>query len=106
FLGTGMCLYDLLTLDRNAGIGDRDRRIRMTQFMSRTEVLQLFPELDQPALSGGAIFADGQMYNAARLALAFAQSAAARGATVANYVRAKSFLWQDRTVRGVKAEDC
>jgi glycerol-3-phosphate dehydrogenase len=106
FLGAGMYLYDLLTVGRNAGITDQSRQIRMTHFLTRHELLQVFPELDQPSLSGGAIFADGQMYNAARLVLAFVKSAMRKGATVANYVRAKAFLWEGRAVRGVKAHDC
>jgi glycerol-3-phosphate dehydrogenase len=106
FLGTGMYLYDLLSVGRNAGIKDRSRRIPLTHFMSRHELLEVFPELEQDSLSGGAIFADGQMYNAARLVLAFVKSAERKGATAANYVRAETFLWEDRAVRGVKARDC
>ena len=35
FLGAGMLLYDLLTLDRNRGITDAERRIRWSEFLSR-----------------------------------------------------------------------
>ncbi len=105
-LGTGMYLYDLLSAGRNSAIRDRSRRIPRTQFMSRQEVLEVFPDLDQRSLTGGAIFADGQMYNAARLVLSFVKSAAQRGAAVANYVRAEGFLRDGQAVRGIRAHDC
>src|SRR6185437_9552302 len=105
FLAAGMYAYDALTAGRNAAISDRSRRIPGTRLLSRREVLQIFPELDDKSLTGGAVFADGQMYNAARLVLAYVKSAAGRGATVANYLQAVAFLWKDRTVRGVRVCD-
>jgi glycerol-3-phosphate dehydrogenase len=105
FLGTGMCLYDLLTMGRNKGIRDRTRHIPRTRFLSRTEVLNAFPDLEPRSLTGAAIFDDGQMYNPARLVLAFAHSAARAGATVCNYVEATKFLWEGKRVQGVQARD-
>jgi glycerol-3-phosphate dehydrogenase len=100
-----MYAYDLLTMGKNAGIADSGRRIGATRFLSRRELLGLFPELEQPSLTGGAVFDDGQMYNAARLVLAYVKSAARGGAQVANYVEATEFLWDGKTVRGVKVRD-
>jgi glycerol-3-phosphate dehydrogenase len=105
FLGAGACVYDLLTLGRNAGITDPERRIRWTQFLSRTEVLELFPHLGADDLSGAVVFEDGQMYNPARLVLAFVKGAAAAGATVCNYVEALEFLWRGDAVSGVRVRD-
>ena len=105
FLGTGMMVYDLLTLGRNGGIADPSRHVLPTTFMSRSELLGLFPELDQPQLTGGAVFADGQMYSPPRLVLAFVESAFRKGACVANYVQATDFLWEGNRVRGVRARD-
>jgi glycerol-3-phosphate dehydrogenase len=105
-LGAGMYAYDLLTAGKNAGISDPAAHIAGARFLSRGEVLELFPELEQPSLTGGAVFADGQMYHAARLVWAFVASAVGAGAVAANYVQAERFLWQDRTVRGVLARDC
>lgn len=104
-LAAGMYAYDALTAGRNAGISDRSRRIPGTRLLSRREILEIFPELDSGSLTGGAVFADGQMYNAARLVLAYVKSAARRGANVANYVQALSFLWKDKAVRGVRVCD-
>lgn len=105
FLGAGARVYDLLTLDRNYAIRDPQRRIRNTQWLSRNEVLAMFPHLEAPQLTGAVMFEDGQMYNAARLVLAFVKGAAAAGADVCNYVEATEFLWSGNAVRGVRARD-
>jgi glycerol-3-phosphate dehydrogenase len=105
FLGTGMRLYDLLTFDRNAGVADGARRIPATRFLGREQVRELFPDLDDAGLTGGAVFDDGQMYSPPRLVLAFLKSAAGAGATACNYVEATGFLWDGNRVRGVRARD-
>jgi glycerol-3-phosphate dehydrogenase len=106
FLAAGMLAYDLLTADRNAGIRDPSRRIDGMELFSRNQLLELFPELEQRSLTGGAVFQDGQMYNAARLVLAFIQSAVSQGGVAANYVEALGFLWEGKRVCGVRARDC
>jgi glycerol-3-phosphate dehydrogenase len=105
FLSTGMYVYDLLTLGRNRGMRDPSRHIPLTHLLSRREILDQFPELDPKSLTGGAVFHDGQMYNAARLVLAFVRSAANRGAQVANYVEATELLWHGNRVRGARVRD-
>jgi glycerol-3-phosphate dehydrogenase len=105
FLGAGMMVYDLLTAGRNDRIRDPTRRIAPARFLSRTGLLALFPELEQPRLTGAAVFEDGQMYSPPRLVLAFVESAFRRGACVANYVQAGDFLWEGSRVRGVRARD-
>jgi glycerol-3-phosphate dehydrogenase len=105
FLAAGMYVYDLLTVGRNAGIADETRRIKGTQLLSRARTLELFPELEQRGLTGSAVFEDGQMYNTARLVLAFVESAARRGAVAANYAQATGFLWEGRRVCGARIRD-
>ncbi|MEO7773733.1 MAG: FAD-dependent oxidoreductase [Steroidobacteraceae bacterium] len=105
FLAAGMSLYDLLSLDRNRGIRDAARQIGGTRFLSRANTMQLFPGLDAQALTGAAVFEDGQMYNPARLVLAFVKSAASRGAQVANYAEATGFLWNGNRVCGARVRD-
>lgn len=105
FLAAGMYVYDLLTVGRNAGIADETRRIAGTKLLSRTQTLELFPELEQRSLTGGAVFEDGQMYNTARLVLAFVQSAVSRGAHAANYAEATGFLWDQSRVCGARVRD-
>jgi glycerol-3-phosphate dehydrogenase len=105
FLAAGMLAYDLLTAGRNAGIADRSRRIRGMELLSKNRVLELFPEIETRSLTGGAVFEDGQMYNAARLVLAFVKSAANRGAIAANYTQGLRFLWEGRRVVGMRVRD-
>lgn len=106
FLGAGACLYDLLTFDRNFGIADPQRRIRRTRFLSRSELLAVFPHLAEPRLTGAVVFEDGQMYNPARLVLAFVKAAVERDAIACNYVEALHYLWEGARVVGVRARDC
>ncbi|MDY0066214.1 MAG: FAD-dependent oxidoreductase [Steroidobacteraceae bacterium] len=105
FLGAGACLYDLLTWRRNVRLPDPQRRIRRTRFLSRTATLERFPHLQDPALSGAVVFEDGQMYNPARLVLAFVKGAAAAGATVCNYVAGERLLWDGDAVCGARVRD-
>ncbi len=105
FLATGMYVYDLLTAGRNSGIADVTRRIADTKLLSRAQTLDLFPELEQRSLTGGAVFEDAQMYNTARLVLAFVQSAVRRGALAANYTEAMGFLWDKTRVCGARVRD-
>jgi glycerol-3-phosphate dehydrogenase len=103
-LGAGMLLYDLLTPDRNRHI-QQDRKIPRGQFLSRQEVLDLFPGLNTKGLTGGALFCDGQVYNPPRLALSFLRSAVNEGADAANYIEARGFLREKNRVAGIKARD-
>lgn len=105
FLGAGARVYDLLTLDRNRAIRDPQRRIGNSRLLSRTAVLKMFPHLQNADLSGAVVFEDGQMYNAARLVLAFVKGAVAAGADVCNYVEALQFLWSGNAVEGVRVRD-
>ena len=105
FLGTGARVYDLLTWDRNRGIRDPQRKIRNTSGCRAMMCCEMFPHLETPRLTGAVVFEDGQMYNAARLVLAFVKGAAAAGADVCNYVEATDFLWSGNTVRGVRVRD-
>jgi glycerol-3-phosphate dehydrogenase len=98
-------LYDLLTLDRNRGLHDPDRRIPRPRVLSRQDCLSLFPGLPTKGLTGAVVFHDGQMYSPPRLALAYLKSAVQAGADAANYVEAIDFLRQGDGVCGVRARD-
>ncbi len=105
FLAAGATAYDLLTLDRNSGIRDRQRQIRRSRTLSRSRLLELFPHLRSPDLNGAVVFEDGQMHNPARLVLAFVSSAVDAGASACNYIEATKFLWRGSSVCGVRAHD-
>lgn len=100
-----MLAYDVLTLDRNRGISDPSRRTPNGSALGRDEVLKLFPGTPQDGLTGAAVFYDGQMYNPARLVLAYLHSAASKGAIVANYVNADGLIREHDSVVGCTATD-
>lgn len=104
-LALGMWAYDALTLDRNRGIADPERRIPPGRLLSRREVLDHFPGLERPDLTGAAVFADGQMYNPPRLVLSFLRSAAGKGAVLANYVEAGALRVENGRVAGIEVRD-
>lgn len=104
-LGAGMLLYDFLTLDRNRGISDPDRKIPWGRFLSRKEVLDAYPGLEKDGLTGGAVFCDGQMHNPPRLALSFLRAAAEAGAHAANYLEVIRFVRKGQRVTGVEVRD-
>jgi glycerol-3-phosphate dehydrogenase len=98
-----MLAYDVLTLDRNKGIEDPARVTPNGSVIGRDQVLEMFPGTPQEGLTGAAVFFDGQMYNPARLVLAFLRSAASKDAVVANYVRADSLIRENNDVVGCAA---
>ena len=100
-----MLTYDILTMDRNRGIKDVQRQTPGGAIINRDQVLELFPNISKVNLTGAAVFYDGQMYNPARLVLAFLQSATSKGAIAANYVEAKQLLLEDGRVNGSAVED-
>jgi glycerol-3-phosphate dehydrogenase len=105
FLGTGMLLYDALSADVNRHVVDPARRVRGTRFLSRSETLELFPDIAADSLTGAAVFEDGQMYNPPRLVLAFVGAASELGAAIGNYVEAERLLTEGTRVTGIQAAD-
>jgi glycerol-3-phosphate dehydrogenase len=105
FLGTGMLLYDALSADVNRHVVDPARRVRGTRFLSRSETLELFPDIAADSLTGAAVFEDGQMYNPPRLVLAFVGAASELGAAIGNYVEAERLITEGTRVTGIQAAD-
>ena len=104
-LAAGLGLFDLLVFDRNRGITDPDRRVPAGRVVSRAEVLATFPTLETRGLTGGAVLADGQIYNPPRLTLAFLRSAVAAGCLAANYAEVTGFRRGGNRVTGVHVRD-
>jgi glycerol-3-phosphate dehydrogenase len=105
FLGAGMLLYDLLTLDRNRAIADRTRRIPLSRFLGAAETARLFPGVEPRSLTGAAVFCDGQMYNPPRLVLAFVRSATDSGALAVNYAEALTLRRSGDSIVGARVRD-
>src|SRR6185312_6461503 len=84
-LAAAFLAWAVLTADRNRGIPDPDRRVPRGRIVSRREVLDWFPQLEQKDLTGAGMFWDGQMYNPPRLVWSFVRSALRAGAVAANH---------------------
>src|SRR5574344_1104100 len=95
FYGAGLKMYDALA--GKDGLG-------RTEFLSKDKTLRLLPTVRTDHLKGGVKYWDGQ-FDDARLALALARTAAARGALLVNYCPAKELLHEGGKVVGAVCED-
>jgi glycerol-3-phosphate dehydrogenase len=95
FYGIGLKMYDALA--GSAGLG-------RTEFLSRSETLAQLPMAQPEDLKGGVKYWDGQ-FNDARLALALARTAAAKGALLVNYCRVTALTHDNSRIAGVVCED-
>ncbi len=95
FYGTGLMLYDLL-----AG-GERQGQ---TEFLGAAETVRVAQGLQARNLAGAVRYWDGQ-FDDARLALALARTAIARGATVLNHCAAVGLAHENGRIAGVEFED-
>lgn len=105
FLGAGCIAFDTVTALRNVGIKDKSRQIPNSKFLSKEEVLEEFPQLDEPTLTGAVVFNDGRFYNPTRLVWAFIEAALKDGAVAANYLPATELILDGATVKGAKVRD-
>jgi glycerol-3-phosphate dehydrogenase len=99
FYGVGLKMYDALA--GKSGLG-------ATEFLNRTETCTLLPNIkrDGPGgrLKGGVKYWDGQ-FDDARLALALARTAAAKGALLINYCAATGLVHKNGKVAGLNVKD-
>lgn len=91
----GVRLYDILSGKHHIG---KHQPIR------REEIVDHIPEINKEGLLGGLIYYDAQMDDA-RLCLENVLSAKEKGAHVANYTEAKSFIQEHGKTVGVIAQD-
>ncbi len=103
-MSAAMTVYDLLTIDRNAG-ADPSKHVPRGRLLSRAACLDRFPWIPADGLTGGAVYYDAQVFNSERLVLAFVRSAADAGALVANYAEATTLLQSGSKVKGVSVQD-
>ena len=95
FYGIGLKAYDALA--GRQGLGG-------TEWLTTRRALELLPGVQPRGLWGGVRYWDGQ-FDDARLALALARTAAARGALVVNHVEATGLLLERDLVRGLHWRD-
>ncbi|MEO0768257.1 MAG: glycerol-3-phosphate dehydrogenase/oxidase [Cyanobacteria bacterium J06649_4] len=104
-MAVALKVNDVISGDRNLPLSDPQKHISPGKLLSKAECLQLLPELPTENLTGAARFHDAQVYNSEQLVLSFVQSAALRGAQIANYTRVIGFQTRHGQVTGATAED-
>jgi glycerol-3-phosphate dehydrogenase len=104
-LAAAFTILNLLTADRNRGLTDPARKVPAARIVSRSRVLEWFPDIEKEGLTGAGVFYDGQMFNPPRLVWAMVRTAARAGAAVANYCDVNALVLQGGRVAGVKVED-
>jgi len=91
----GVFLYDILAGKYSIG---KHRRL------GADKILELIPGIQREGLRGGVLYRDAQMDDA-RLCLENILSAGEKGADIANYAEALSFLKEGEKITGVLAKD-
>ena len=86
--GSALAINDIVSRDRHDGLADPGLQLPPGAIVSRDECLRLNPVVDPARVTGGAVWHDYQMHNTDRMTFSFVLSAAAAGATTANYVKA------------------
>lgn len=96
FYGIGLKVYDMLAGKYGFGA---------SKLLSREEVLERIPTLEQDGLRGGVLYHDGQ-FDDSRLLINLAQTAAEQGACLLNYARVTDLLKDaDGFATGLKFHD-
>ena len=96
FYGIGLKVYDLLAGKYGFGA---------SRILSREEVLERIPTLEQDGLRGGVLYHDGQ-FDDSRLLIHLAQTASEQGACMVNYVPVTGLVKDaDGFVTGLRFQD-
>ncbi|MCB0345013.1 MAG: glycerol-3-phosphate dehydrogenase/oxidase [Bdellovibrionales bacterium] len=103
-LRTGVAFYDLITGNRNRGVNP-SAVLRPGKRLSAAQCIEEAPHIQTNGLRGGVVFNDAQMSNCDRLTLAFALSAASRGAQLCNYAQVSGFEIEDGQISAVSVQD-
>lgn len=108
-LRLALAANDLLSLDRNRGLGP-EHRIRSGRILNEEETLALFPGYPQEGLAGAglrgaALWQDASMDRPHRLLMEMIRWMVASGGIALNYVKAHELLKEDGRVTGLVAVD-
>lgn len=91
----GLRVYDFL-----AGVKKSERR----RMLSRNETLTKEPLVKKEGLKGGGYYVEYRTDDA-RLTIEVIKAAFENGAHILNYVKAEEFIYENKTITGIKARD-
>lgn len=103
-MGIALLLNDLIGFDRN-GLSDPEKFMPGGRVISKREIREIIPGINETGLTGGAIWYDCQVRNSERLLMSFLHGAVENGAVIANYVEATGFDLENNQVKGVHVRD-
>jgi glycerol-3-phosphate dehydrogenase len=104
-LAAAFLLLEALTATRNRELPDPERQVPRARLISRPQVVDWYPELDTPKLTGAGMFWDGQVFNPPRLVWELIRTAVNTGAQAVNYCELTDFIRRNGRVTGVVAHD-
>jgi len=103
-MGTAFLFNDLISWDRNKGLG-AENRLGRSRILDRQKLFAALPGLERREISGGALWHDGLACNTERLALEHILAARDQGAETINYMKVLRIVVQEGRVTGVEVED-
>jgi len=103
-MAVALRLNDWIGHDRNRELPPH-RQLPPGRLLSRAALDELLPGLDDPGITGGALWYDAQMRNTERLAFGYLRLAVEAGVRAANHVAAVSLLREGDRVTGVRVRD-
>jgi glycerol-3-phosphate dehydrogenase len=104
FLRLALAGNDLLASDRNRDL-EPAVRLPRGRVLSARETAQLFPQVTQQGLRGGALWYDAVMLSSERVLMDLLGWACRCGATALNYMEAEHIVTLDGRSAGVEARD-
>lgn len=99
-----LCANDIFSSKRNHGLRP-DRHLPSGKVINPKQTREIFPEVDEQRLKGGAVWYDACMPDSQRLLIETLRWACQFGATALNYVEAQELRTGKKAVAGVGAMD-
>ena len=99
-----LLLNDLLSSNRNDLVAD-DKRLPNGKIVSKNEVKEIFPQVDDNNLKGGAIWYDGAMPDSQKVLIEIIKWGCSLNGSALNYTEVSDLLVSEGKVIGVRAVD-
>ena len=103
-LAVALKLNDWIACDRNVGI-PKERQLPGGRLLDIGEARKILAGLDDPGITGAAVWYDGLGENTERLTLSLVLSAEQAGAQVFNYTKVDKLLVDQGAVTGVEVRE-
>src|SRR3989337_3339597 len=99
-----LLLNDLLSFDRNKGVVHK-RKLPNGKILSKTEVKEIYPQVDDNNLKGGAVWYDGAMPDSQKVLIEIVKWGCDLDGSALNYTEATDLLIKEGKVTAVRAVD-